>query len=231
MKKKFIVAVATTLILANGAPVAFADNGSGSSNSEQSTKSDDNREFPKMTDAQKLAFEAARDAYKDKREVILDAFHTSMENAKNAAEKARELATTDEAKKAAAAALQVAVNTATQVKTDALKALGQKPEKPVLTAEQIAVITKYRSDMTAFAAARSAYKDKREVIREAFKTAKENAKDAYKEARKLATTDEARKAAWVTFKTAISDAIQTFEVARTALGESPEKPEKPDFGS
>lgn len=231
MKKKIIVALATTLILANAAPVAFADSGYGSSNSEKSAKNDGNREFLKMTDAQKLAFEAARDVYKDKREAILDAFHTTMENAENAFDKARELATTDEARKAAAAAHQVAVSTATQIKTDALKALGPKPVKPVLTAEQIAVIAKYRLDMIAFEVARSAYKDKREVIREAFKTAKENAKDAFKTARKLATTDEARKAAEVAFKTAVSVALQAYEVARTALGDSPEKPEKPNFGN
>ena len=231
MKKKFIVALAASLILANGASVAFADSGSNSNNSEKSTKNDDNRKFVKLTDAQKLAFEAARDAYKDKREAILDAFHTAMKNAKNAFEKARELATTDDARKAAAAAHQVAVSTATQIKTDALKALGPKPEKPALTAEQIAIIAKYRLDMIAFEAARTAYKDKREVIRETYKTAKENAKKAFKTARELATTDVARKAAEVTYKTAVSVARQAYEVARTALGDSPEKPEKPDFGN
>ena len=231
MKKKIIVILATTLILANAAPVAFADDGSGSSNSEQSKKSDDNRESLKMTDAQKLAFEAARNAYKEKREESLDAFHTSMENAKNAFEKAREVATTDEAKKAAAAALQVAVSTATQIKTDALKDLGPKPEKPVLTAEQTAIIAKFRADMIAFDAARSAYRAKLEVIREAFKTAKENAKGAFKTARKLATTDEAKKASEVAYMKAVSVALQVFQDARTALGDAPVKPEKPVFGN
>ena len=200
MKKKFIVALATSLLLASVAPVALADNGSGSSNSEKSAKNDDDRKFVKMTDAQKLAFEAARNAYNDKREAILDAFHTAMKNAKNAFEKARELATTDEARKAAAVAHKVAVSTATQVKTDALKALGPKPEKPGLTAEQIAIMAKHHLDMIAFEAARDAYQIKREAIRE-------------------------------TYKTAVNLARQAFETANTALGESPERPEKPEFGN
>ena len=104
MKKKFIVALATSLIIANAAPVAFADTGSNSNNSEKSATNDDNRKFNKLTDAQKLAFEAARDAWKDKYEVIREAFKTAKENAKEAFETARELATTDEARKAAAVA-------------------------------------------------------------------------------------------------------------------------------
>jgi len=231
MKKKFIVALATSLILASVAPVAFADSGSNSDNSASSATKEHGRDHFKLTDAQKLAFEAARDAWKDKREAILDAFHTAMKNAKNAFEKARELATTDDARKAAAVAHQVAVSTATQIKTDALKALGPKPEKPALTAEQIAIIAKHRLDMIAFEAARDAWKDNREVIRDTYKTAKENAKKAFKTARELATTNEARKAAEVAYKTAVSVARQAYEVARTALGDSPEKPEKPDFGN
>lgn len=231
MKKKFIVALATSLLLASVAPVALADKGSGSDNSASSVSKDDGRFHARLTDAQKIAFEAARDAYNDRREAILDAFHTSMKNANKAFENARKLATTDDARRAAAADHQVAVNSATQIKTDALKALGPKPEKPALTAEQIAIIAKYRLDMIAFEAARTAYNDKREVIRETYKTAKENAKKAFKTARELATTNVARKAAEVAYKTAVSVARQAYEVARTALGDSPEKPEKPDFGN
>ena len=231
MKKKFIVALAASLILANGASVAFADTGSNSNSSEKSATNDDNRKFGKLTDAQKLAFEAARDAYKDKHEAIREAFKTAKENAKEAFETARELATTDEARKAAAVAFSTATSTATKIQSDALKALGPKPEKPELTAEQIAIIAKYRLEMIAFEAARTAYKDEREVIRETYKTAKENAKKAFKTAREVATTDVARKAAEVAYKTAVSVARQAYEVARTALGDSLEKPEKPDFGS
>ena len=200
MKKKFIVALATSLVLSNVASVAFADTGSGSTNSEQSAKNDDNRKFAKLTDAQKLAFEAARDAYKDKHEAILDAFHTAMESAKNGFEKARELATTDEARKAAEVAFKLAVSTATQVKTDALKAVGESPARPTLTAEQIAAIAKYRQDLIAFGIARNAYQIKRDAIRE-------------------------------TYRTAVNLARQAYQVARTTLGDSPEKPEKPDFGN
>ncbi len=218
MKKKFIVALATSLLVANAAPVAFA---AEVSNTNDTT----------TTTTVPAAGTEARDAYKGKREAILDAFRTAMESAKNAFEKARELATTDEARNAAVVARQVAVSTATQVKIDALKALGPKPEKLGLTTEQIAIIAKYRLDMTAFEAARSAYRDKREVIRDAFKTAKENAKDAFKTARELATTNEARKAAAVAFKAAVNVARQAHEVALTALGDSPEKPAKPNFGN
>lgn len=239
MKKKFIVAVAASMVLANGATVAFADRGSDSDKSERSITSEHSREHGrehgrkhfnfKMTDAQKAAFEAARSAFKDKHEAIMATFHTAMENAKDAFETARELATTDEARKAAEAAHKAAVITATQIKTEALKALGPKPEKPALTAEQIAAIAKYRQDLITFEVARAAYKDKREIIRETYKTAKENAKEAFKTARELATTDEARDAAKAAFKTAVDVARQAYEVARIALGESPEKPEKPDF--
>lgn len=175
MRKKFIVALATSLALVNGASVAFADHESGHVTATTSTtsttvvgESDDT----KSTDAKKDALKAERDAYKAKRDAIMETFRISMENARDAFKTAKEAATTDEARKAAEAAYKVAVSNATQIKTDALKALGAKPEKfesrSPLTPEQIAALAKYRQDMITFRAELATFRSKIEALRAAF---------------------------------------------------------------
>jgi hypothetical protein len=163
MKKKFIVALATTLVLANGASAAFADNGSGSG-SDNSTNSVSNE------DGRNSAFKAERDAYKAAREAIITTFRAAIESARDTYKTARESATTDEARTAAKEAFKTAVDTATQVKTDALKAL-TPPVKPTLTAEQLAAIEKYRQDMITFKADLAIFKGKVEAVRAAYKEA------------------------------------------------------------
>ncbi len=171
MKKKLIVALATTLILANGATAALADSGSDSGKSDKSSSEESNRENFGLTDAQKAAFKAEREAYKSQREAIREAFKASMENARETFKTAREAATTDEARKAAEVAYKDEVAIAVQVKTDALKALGSKPEKPALTAEQLAAIEKYRQAMITFRAEAVAFRGKIEALRAAYKEA------------------------------------------------------------
>ena len=175
MKKKFIVALATSLVLANGASVALADHESGHVTATTSTTSTTvvgESDGAKSNDAKKSAFKAERDAYKAKREAIMETFRTSMEKARDAFKTAKEAATTDEARKAAEEAFKTAVSSATQVKTDALKALGAKPEKSEsrspLTPEQIAAIAKYREDMITFRANLATFRSKIEALRAAF---------------------------------------------------------------
>ncbi|MHB1090510.1 MAG: Spy/CpxP family protein refolding chaperone [Ilumatobacteraceae bacterium] len=171
MNKKIIVALATSLLLTNGAAAAFADNGSDSDKSTTSVSFEGKWDDFKLTAAQKAEFKADRDAYKAKRKAIMAAFHTAMENAREQFKAAKEAATTDEARKAAEVAFKAEVSIAVQVKTDALKALGSKPDKPALTAEQLAAIEKYRQDVLAFKAEFKIYLEKREAIRLAYKEA------------------------------------------------------------
>jgi len=174
MKKTFIVALATSLLLANGATAAFADSDSNSEKSTTSTSVEGNRENSRFTAEQKAAFKAEREAFKSQREAIMDTFHASMEKARDTFKAARNAATTDEARKAAEVAYKAEVTIAVQVKTDALKALGPKPEKPEkreLTAEQLAAIAKFRQDMITFKADLAAFKVKVEAIRAAYKEA------------------------------------------------------------
>ncbi len=206
MKKKLIVAVATVLVLANGASVAFADTGSGSTNIP--TTIADGSEKTKLADAQKAAYKAEKAAYKVKRVAILETFHAAMESAKDTFKSAKESATTDEAKKAAESAFKTAVSKATQIKSGALKALGLKPVKPELNDEEKA----------AYKAEKAAFKAKRVAILETFRAAKESAKDTFKTAKESAATDEAKDAAKSAFKTAVSNATQIKSDALKALG-------------
>lgn len=171
MRKKIIVALATSLLLTNGAAAAFADNGSDSDKSTTSVSIEGKRDNFKLTAEQKTEFNAERDAYKAKRKAIMAAFHTAMENAREKFKAAKEAATTDEARMAAEVTFKAEVSIAVQVKTDALKALGSKPDKPALTAEQLAAIEKYRQDIIAFKAEFKIYLEKREAIRLAYKEA------------------------------------------------------------
>ena len=170
MKTKLSVALATTLILASGATAAFADSGSNSDNSTNSVSVEGQHQGFRLTDAQKAEYKALRDAYKVQREAIMTTFHTAIENARDTFKTAREAATTDEARKAAEVAYKAEVTIAVQVKTDALKAL-TPPEKPTLTAEQLAAIEKYRQDMITFKADLAAFKVKVEAVRAAYKEA------------------------------------------------------------
>ncbi len=125
MKKKLIVAIATVLVLANGASIAFADTGSGSTNIPTAITGGSGN--TKLTDAQKAAYKAAKAAFKVNRVAILETFRAAMKSARDTFKSAKESATTDEAKKTAESAFKTAVSNATQIKSDALKALGFKP--------------------------------------------------------------------------------------------------------
>lgn len=212
MKKTFIVAVATSLVLASGASAAFADNGSDTSiKSSGSVSVELGKDQVKLTSEQKVAFKAERDAYKEKREAILATFKTSKKSAKATFKAAREAATTEEARIAAEVAFKTAISIAVQIKTDALTALGAPPVKPTLTAEQKAAL---EVEIAKYLAARVA-------INATFKTAMIDAQAAFKTARILATTDEARKAAAVAFKTAVRKATTAKNAALKALGDRP----------
>lgn len=170
MKKTFIVALATSLVLAGGVSTAFADNGSESDSdkSSHSVSHDDGRHHFRLTEAQKISFKAELDGYKAAREAIMKTFHVAMENARDTFKTAREAATTDEARKAAGVTFKAEVSIAVQVKTDALKALGSKPDKPALTAEQTLAIEQYHQAMITYKADLAIYKEKVESIRKAF---------------------------------------------------------------
>ncbi|MHB1090511.1 MAG: hypothetical protein ACYC06_11260 [Ilumatobacteraceae bacterium] len=225
MKKKFIVALATSLVLANGASVAFADHESGHETATTSTTvvgttSTTVAGTTSTTVAGTTSTTVAGSTSQEKRVVIMATFRASMKDARVAFETARKIATTKDARKAAEVAFKTAVSTATQVKTDALKALGAPSVEPKVTDDQKVA---FKAELTKFLEARKA-------IRTTFHTAVANAKEAFKTARESATTDEARKAARETFLAAGKTARQAFQDALRALGASPAKPVRSGSG-
>ncbi len=211
MKKKLIVAVATALVLANGASVAFADTGSESGSTNKETTIASSSEFSKLTDAQKDAYKIEREAYLAKLEVIHTTFRTALSNAEKAYRTALESATTAEARASAQVAFRAAGVLALTNYQDSLVALGLPPVKPELSDEQ----------KDAKKAEKAALKVERVAILAAFHAAMESARDTFKAAKESATTDDAKKAAESAFKTAVTTATQTKTAALKALGFNP----------
>lgn len=212
MKKRLIVAVATSLVLANGASVAFADTGSQSGSKNKDFTIAGGWEYNKLTDAQKDAYKSEREAYIAKLEVIHATFRTAMSNAEKAFRTALESATTDEARASAQVAFRAAGAVALTNYQNSLVTLGLPPVKPELSDEQ------KDAKKDAKKAEIAAFKAKRVVIMAAFHTAMESARDTFKTAKQSATTDDAKNAAQSAFKTAVSNATQTKTDALKALG-------------
>lgn len=154
MNKKLVVAVATSLIIANGSSVAMASGGSGDSSttSTPSTTIARPQNNSNLTPAQRAALQAAQRAqrlaqkaqreaeakyrlelaqYLQTRQAINVAFTTAMVNAQKDFKAARESATDQQSINIATRARLQAVQTATQTKNAALRALGAPPVKPV----------------------------------------------------------------------------------------------------
>lgn len=153
MKKRLVVAVATSLIIANGSSVAMASGGSGDS-STTSTPSTTGARTPSnrsLNAAQRAAQQAAQRAQqaaqKAKREAeakyrlelaqflqtrraINTAFSTAMVNAQREFKAARESATDRRSINIATRARLQAVQAATRTKNAALRELGAPPVKP-----------------------------------------------------------------------------------------------------
>ena len=152
MKKQFVVALATSLVLSNVASVAFADTISDSRNSEKSAENDDDRDESKLTGDQRAAqkeleraaknagiaahnqdvisFKAKLRAYLVKRAEINRAFKTAITDAGKTFNTALKSATSNPARKVARDAFLSAGKIARQNYQDALKALGAPPAKP-----------------------------------------------------------------------------------------------------
>lgn len=154
MNKKLVVAVATSLIIANGSSVAMATGGSDgtSTTSTTSTTVTGTQNNPNLTPAQRAAQQAAQRAqqaaqkahkeaearyrlelaqYLQTRQAIHTAFVTAMVNAQREFKVARETATDQRSINIATRARLQAVQAATQTKNAALLALGAPPVKPV----------------------------------------------------------------------------------------------------
>ena len=226
MKKKLIVAVATALVLANGASAAFADTGSESGSSTTSTTIAGGSENSRLTDAQKEAFEAERDAYRAKLQAIHETGRTALRDAEKAFLTALVSATTDAARASAQVTFRAAGVAALQKYQDSIVALGLPPVRPVLTDEQKDQRKEERKDERK--AEKEAFKVKRVAILETFRNAVEGARDTFKAAKESATTDDAKKAAESAFKTAVSTATQIKTDALKALGFKPSNSGKSD---
>lgn len=211
MKKKLVVAVATVLVLANGASAAFADTGSESGSTNKSITITSDSESTKLTDAQKDAYKAEREAYFAKFELIRSTFRTALENAEKAFRTSLASATTAEARASAQVAFRAAGTVALTNYQDSLVALGLPPVKPELSDEQKDAMKDAKK------AEKAAFKVKRVAIMAAFHVAMESARDTFKAAKELATTDDAKKAAESAFKIAVSTATQIKTDALKAL--------------
>ena len=153
MSKKFVVALATSLLLANGSATAFAANVSNSDNSGSSDTIPVTRDKSKLTGDQRAAqnelaraaknaeiaahnqavnsFKAELRAYLVKREEINRAFKTAMADAGKTFNTALKSANTNPARKVARDAFLSAGKNARQNYQDALEALGAPPAKPI----------------------------------------------------------------------------------------------------
>ena len=153
MKKQFVVALATSLVLANGSSTAFAENVSNSDNSGSSTTIPVTRDKNKLTGDQRAAqkeleraaknadiaahnqdvisFKAELRAYLVKRAEIDKAFKTAKANAGKTFNTALKSANTNLARKVARDAFLTAGKIARQNYQNAIKALGAPPAKPV----------------------------------------------------------------------------------------------------
>lgn len=138
MKKKFVVAVATTLIFANGSSIALASGGGGDSSTTSTTVPVNSRVTNTQRAAQQRATQqrAAQQAqnaaiakYKAALTAIQLTFKTARDDAQKALVAAMKVATTGAERTAAAKAKNDAIIKATKARTAALRAL-VKPTKP-----------------------------------------------------------------------------------------------------
>lgn len=151
MKRKFPIALAASLILANGASVAMAQKVSDESTTTSTTvpvpRGNKNpaalqaalkaAQQAALRAAQKTAQEDARARYKaelvkylEAKKAIITRFQTAMADAQGGFEIARKSATTKEQLKVAIVARETAKRIAVETKNAALKALGAPPAKP-----------------------------------------------------------------------------------------------------
>lgn len=151
MNKKFPIALATALILANGASVAMAQKVSDESTTTSTTvpvpRGNKNpaaqqaalkaAQQAALRAAQKAAqedararYQAAVEKYREAKKLIITNFQTAMTDAAKGFEVARKSATTKEQLKAAIVARETAKRIAVETKDAALKALGAPPAKP-----------------------------------------------------------------------------------------------------
>lgn len=153
MKKKFVVALATSLVLANVTSTAFAANVSNSDNSGSSTTIPATRDKSKLTGDQRAAQKALEQAVKNaiiaahnqdviafkvelrayllKRTAINNAFNIALSNAGRKFNTALKSATSNPARKVARDSFLSASKIARQIYRYALKSLGAPPTKPV----------------------------------------------------------------------------------------------------
>lgn len=153
MNKKIVVALATSLVLANVTSTAFAANVSNSDNSGSSTTIPATRDKSKLTGDQRaaqkaleqaaknaiiaahnqdlIAFKAELRAYLLKRAEINKAFKAAIADAGKRFNTALKSATSNSARKVARDAFLSAGKIARKNFKDALRALGAPPAKPV----------------------------------------------------------------------------------------------------
>lgn len=153
MNKKIVVALATSLVLANVTSTAFAANVSNSDNSGSSTTIPATRDKSKLTEDQRaaqkaleqaaknaiiaahsqelIAFKAELRAYLLKRAEINKALKAAIADAGRNFNQVLKSATSNSARKVARDAFLSAGKIARQNFKDALRALGAPPAKPV----------------------------------------------------------------------------------------------------
>ena len=152
LSKKFFVALATSLVLANGTSTVFATNGSNSDNSGSSTTLPATRNNNKLTGDQKAAqkkleqaaknanifahnqdvilFKAELRTYLVKRAEIDKAFNNAIANAGKSFNTALKSANNYPTRKVARDTFLTAGKIARQIYQNALKDLGAPPAKP-----------------------------------------------------------------------------------------------------
>lgn len=151
MKKKFILAVATSLVLANGATSAFAAKVSDSDNSDSSTTVVERPRNSRLTAAQQAARKAAQNAattqsrhgpdsyrvelasYLAQRKAIQTTYKAAIASAQVANKVARKSVRTKFERQAAEKAFREAVSSAQRTFRDSMKDLGAPPAKPLET--------------------------------------------------------------------------------------------------
>ena len=126
---KFPIALATSLLLANGASTAFAATSSGESTTTSSTVPVTSGKT-KPTSAQRDARKVALTKYLETKKAIITAFQNAKVDALKAFKVAFEAATSPEARKAAIRVRTEAFKRATETKNAAFAALGAPPANP-----------------------------------------------------------------------------------------------------
>lgn len=153
MKKKFPIALATSLLLANGASVAMAakvsedgtttsttvpvtrgkskSTGTQNQRPTQGSTQNDAREAAAKYRQEQVAFRAELTKYLTAKKAILVTFRSAMADANKAFKDASKSATNQEDRKAAIKTRNDAFKAAVEAKNADLMALGDPPEKPV----------------------------------------------------------------------------------------------------